>query len=404
MLGSRRRRERPRGDDFFYTYGLTKNPFPPARTIIPEVMYNQEPALRKFATAIESVADLDAASRRSLAVLGGSGSGKTHFLRHCQFLFDDYIKNDIDCSFVIIEFQAGTSSSSSLVRDILRRADEVCARQGEYDFVTAIINSEPKKKQIGAIKLPDLRNAVECLLRASEPSFVPKDKDGKFNFEHLRDVMRKWITGGTLTPAERENLNVSSRLATSSIMIRVMTELFSFARSQDVIHGVLICLDELEALFASGVSTAKIQSFLQDVRYLFDESLKENNGYSLFIISASSQKGASDLRDYNYPLFQRLGFEEDSREELQPVRGYIEARNFANVYIDHERDIFEKDDSGMKSVRYASRSIVSDEDIMSALKRASPKRLTLTREPPVSQAQLLEALHSIVEEKRNNAS
>ena len=35
-------------DPFFAGYGLARNPFPPARTIIPQVLYNQEEALEKF--------------------------------------------------------------------------------------------------------------------------------------------------------------------------------------------------------------------------------------------------------------------------------------------------------------------------------------------------------------------
>lgn len=56
-------------------------------------------------------------------------------------------------------------------------------------------------------------------------------------------------------------------------MIRVMTELFSLARYQGLFKGVMVCLDEIEAIFSSGVSTSRIQSFLQDLRYLFDEAV-----------------------------------------------------------------------------------------------------------------------------------
>jgi hypothetical protein len=62
-------------DRFFAKYGLAKNPFPTARTIIPEVIYNQQSALQLFAYKVRDILQAThQPEKRSMAVLGGTGS------------------------------------------------------------------------------------------------------------------------------------------------------------------------------------------------------------------------------------------------------------------------------------------------------------------------------------------
>lgn len=377
---------------FLAKYGMGRNPFPPARTIYPEVIYNQDHALELFAAGVGAIVH-DPLARRTAAILGGTGQGKSHFLRHCQY---EVRKHGLPL--VTLEFLAGTSSAIILVRDIFRAADEHLKLQGEIDFVSAIVN-RLKDGDFGPVRQTDLRNALSTLLEASKPNFRPKDMYGRFTPEVLRDVAWRWIVGETLTQTEKRYLRVSGRLSTASLMIRVMTELFALARQQGLFRGLMICLDEIEAIFFSGVSVNRIQAFLQDVRYLFDEALGQNSGYSLLVVAGSTQRGASTLRDYNYPLFQRLGFESEARVELHEVGSLDEARRFADVYLEFERDRFAR--AGNTSVSLdRARSLITDEDLKHAFYGAELLPTSDTR----NQARLLAELHRIVEDKQKPTS
>lgn len=386
VAGSEKRKNK-----FLATYGMRRNPFPPARTIYPEVIYNQNEAISKFADGVRAVMGEDIA-RRSLAVLGGTGQGKSHFQRHCQFEVKAY-----QLPIVTVEFLAGSGSADVLVREVLRAADEHVKLVGEYDLLSAVVN-RIEEKELGPVRQTDLRNALIKLAEAAREGYVPQDMYHRFDHSTLLDVCRRWIAGDALSQTEKRYLGVSSRLSSGSLMVRVMTELFSLARQQNLFKGVMICLDEIEAVFSSGVSTSRIQSFLQDIRYLFDEALGQNSGYSLLVVSGSTARGADKLRDYNYPLFQRLGFEAEARSVLHQVRDLEQARMFADVYLEHEREAFVKEIRTPVSSEKA-RSLITEDDLRRAFHGQSGTPTADER----NQARLLEELHRIVEEKRADA-
>ena len=373
---------------------MLRNPFPPARTIYPEIIYNQDDALNKFASAVTDILGAQPV-RRSLAVIGGTGSGKSHFLRHCQYHFEA-----LNRPFISVEFLAGTSSAAGLVKDILLRADDLAKDGGDSDFLSAIVSRMENRDNIGPVRQTDLRGCLKSLFDAAQPNFRPADRDGRFTFDNLREVGRRWLGGGALTQTERKYLGVSTRLATATLMIRVMSELLSLARSSSVIEGVLLCIDEVEALFTSGVPTAKIQGFLQDMRYLFDEAVGKESGYSLLVLSASTQRGGRELGNYNYPLFQRLGFEVEAREELHSVGDLDEARDFVNVYIDHEHERAKENGLGKKVSTTMARTLITEDDLEDAFQKAIESRRGETS--AITQARLLEALYEIVERKRRS--
>jgi hypothetical protein len=374
--------------EFLASYGMLRNPFPPARTIYPEVIYNQEVAIKRFADGVTAIVG-DEIARRSLAVLGGTGQGKSHFQRHCE--------HEVSVSklpLVVVEFLAGTGSASALVREIFRAADDHVKLIGEHDLLSAIVN-RIDGASLGPVRQTDLRNALTKLVEAARDGYLPQDMNRRFDFQTLLDVCRRWVVGETLTQTEKRYLRVSTRLSSGSLMIRVMTELFALARQQGLFRGVMLCLDEVEAVFSSGASASRIQAFLQDLRYLFDESLGQSSGYSLLVVSGSTGRGADNLRDYNYPLFQRLGFEGEARIVLHQVKDLTEARRFADVYIDYERSRF-VERTGTQISLDRSRSLISEQDISRAF--YGPEGVPTSDER--NQARLLEGLHRIVEEKR----
>jgi len=372
------------GDAFLARYGMLRNPFPPARTIYPEIIYNQEEALHLFAEGVVAIAGPNI-ERRTVAVLGGTGQGKSHFQRHCQY----WVARE-NVPVVAVEFLAGTVSAAALLREMFRSADEHVKRNGEQDLLSAIV-SRLEPGDYGPVRQTDLRAALRSVVASVQPDFVAEDRDRRFTSDVLLDVCRRWLNGETLSQTERRYLHVSGRLATASLMTRVISELFALARSQGLFQGVMICLDEVEALFFSGVTTSRIQAFLQDLRYLFDEARGQNSGYSLLVLAGSTVRGARDLREYNYPLFQRLGFETEARVQLQEVQDFNEARRFADVYLEYERE------RATAITRFGStlqdaKLLISDQDLHAAFEGPSGDAK--------SQARLLESLHKIVEEKK----
>jgi hypothetical protein len=176
------------------------------------------------------------------------------------------------------------------------------------------------------------------------------------------------------------------------------------ARSLDIIEGVVLCLDEVETLFTSGQRPAKYQAFLQDLRYLYDESLRNNLGYSLLMLSASTTLGADNLRDVNYPVYQRLGFAGDARAELAPIAGVVDARDFAYVYIDFAHEQWKMQKPSQQSLKNP-KELLSEKEIEDAYRSAfAATDATLRGEGQVYQASLLDALYRKVEAKVRSAS
>lgn len=394
LMGVANKRAAPAASDrFLARYGLARNPFPTARTILPEVIYNQQSALTAFASKIADVLQDGSPQKRSLSLLGGNGSGKTHFLRHCQYLINNHQAQDRR-QLVVVEFLAGTSSIASLLREVLRRTDDLVKEAGSLDLLGAIIDGMKDETDYGTISLVELRSVLRLLYRSTRASFAPPDKDQMVGYDQLRELSKKWLSGATLTATERRYLGVFSRLGTASLMARAISELLALGREKGALAGVVICLDEIESLFTGQNTTSKVQQFLQDLRFLFDEAVKPDHGFSLLILSASTQTGALRLRDFNYPLYQRLGFENDSRQSLAAINGLDEVIDFAKTYIDYEQKR-----SKVKPTR--KEPLLDQDDFIDAYEKATVAlKNSPFRTSSVSQAQLLEALHEIVQVKR----
>lgn len=383
-------------DNFLEGYGFRRNPFPAARTIVEEVLYNQVDARDRFVGTVREILSANP-QRRAIGIVGGTGGGKTHFLRYCQHLMKQF-RVDLSRPFIVVEVLAGASSAIHLIREIYREADEAVKVKGEFDLITAIARSVESEDDFDSVKQPELRSVLKLLYRSMQKDFVPPDREGRMDFEPLRDLTRKWLQGATLSATEKRYLGVYSRLGSAAIMTRFLTELLAFSRTKLIVEGVMLCLDEVETLFSSGLSTAKVQGFLQDLRYFFDESVRGDDGYSLLLLSATTPNGAANLRNYNYPLYQRMGFEEGTQAILVPISSRAEAKEMAETYI-----AYEIKHAKLNKVKLPD--ILDNDDIEKAYKTAAGERASQSSLiQRVNQGQLLQALHDIVEEKRIRAS
>jgi hypothetical protein len=377
-------------DRFFARYGLRKNPFPASRTILAEILFNQEHAIERVAQLFKEIIGTTPL-RRAMAVLAGTGGGKTHFLRYCRKALEDALV-ETDHRLLFVEFQAGSGKLQDIAKEILSSSDAFCRAIGEEDFITALV----KRLKIGNRALTDIhqddfRSALARVLEASQLGFQPKDRAGIYDFNLLREVCHRWMAGASLSQTERKYLGVVTRINTASLAVRILTEALQLARALGLFLGVVLCLDEIETIFTRGQRPAQYQSFLQDLRFLYDEAEKLGRGYSLFLLSASTTHGARSLQQINYPIFQRLGFEENQRVILKPITGFEEAKLFAQTYLDFERAQYEA--TGRTGRR--SDELLSNAEIAEALAIAAGGEES-KKNPRVNQAPLLEALHKMV--------
>jgi hypothetical protein len=108
----------------------------------------------------------------------------------------------------------------------------------------------------------------------------------------------------------------------------------------------------------------------------------------------------------DFPREEReLGLEGDTRADLQPVANLDDARSFAEAYINYEHERAEE----LKLITQhvaprQARSLVSADELRSVYTAAIGTASPLVRASgTANQAQLLEALHAAVEEKRRTS-
>jgi hypothetical protein len=386
-------------DPFFEPFGLLHNPFPPNRTIIPEVLYDQRQGLEQFAVAAKGILT-ESPERRAIGIIGGTGVGKTHFMRYCRNQLEAHCK-EIGFPLAFVEFQAGSGRTLEIVREAFRVADAVCRAHGETDFLTAILRKLENDGEAvleETIELADLHAVLTLLLESSRPDFQPRGRDKQFGFEAFRDFTRRWLLGEPLSQTERKYLGVYTRISTASMAVRVLRETFFLARRLNVMMGMMLCIDEVETLFTGSLRVAQYQSFLQDLRYLYDEAVKDERGYSVLILSASTTNGASNLQNINYPVYQRLGFEGPSRILLVPIENFREAQEFAHIYVDFGHEQWKGTRGAPAKPKKDPATLLSRSELNDVYDSVAGGEGAQTRK--ISQATLLDALHKAVEEKR----
>jgi len=175
-------------DSFFERYGLRKNPFPANRTIMPEVLFNQEHAIQRVAQLFKEIIGTTP-QRRAMAVLAGTGGGKTHFLRYCRKDLEGALA-ETNHRLLFVEFQAGSGKLQDIAKEILSSSDAFCRAIGEEDFITALVK-RVKSDNVAAlvdVHQDDLRSALGRVLEASQLGFKPKDRAGIYDFNLLREV------------------------------------------------------------------------------------------------------------------------------------------------------------------------------------------------------------------------
>jgi hypothetical protein len=390
--------------EYWQSYGLLRNPFPVNRTIIPELLFDQAPAKQKFTAMVADILG-EIPARRALGIVAGPGGGKTHFLRHCRWELDSFCE-ETRRKFVAVEFQAGSGNVQDMVREAFRKADTVCRQSGATDFLTCIVRAlgenDDSDKLLEELRHEDFRNSLKTLVEASASDFKPKDRDKQFDFDSLRETCRSWLDGRSLSETQRKYIKVYSRIGTASVAVRVMTEAFALARRLHLFEGMLLCLDELETLFRRGLSAAQYQAFLQDLRYLYDEAVRTDKGYSLLVLSATTTTGAKNLANINFPTYQRLGFEENARVMLSPVSSFVQVKEFGKLYLQHGHEEWKRRQTGGFSFKDIT-NVLSEIEMENAYREArSGSQPDLFGPNDVSQASLLEALHRKAEERRKS--
>jgi hypothetical protein len=417
FFGSAQVQPETNANSYFGEFGLPENPFPPNRRIVAKVLYGQQQAYDRFRELARDLLQASAPQRLAMGVVAGTGGGKTHFLRYCQYKFSELCRA-LRRPLAVVEYTAGTLKVLDLVREIYRQCDATCRQHSGTDFLTTLaqaLSGPGADTTLATLSLEDARSALGQLLMAH--------RSGK-DYDLTRELCWRWLRAETLTVAEKKRLAVASRLASATVAVRTLGQVLDLARRLRVVEGVLLCLDELEALFSMGARFAQVQAFLHDLRYLYDDSVRGTEGYGLLIVTASTGTGLSELRVANYPVFQRFGFEEGARVELRRIQGVAEAISFAHHYIDYFHKRWQEAHPGQQPPRKPY-EVLSNADIEAAFLNASggvqapPLPVPISFPPPpglirgarprvgaeeAPQGPLLDALHRKVEEVRQQGT
>jgi hypothetical protein len=377
-------------DPFWDSYGLAGNPFPPSRTIIREIIYDQVTQYDRFITLVGELLE-SPPKRRALAIVAGTGGGKTHFLHYCQWTFDEVVCKKQQRKFLTVEVVAGASTTLDLVHAILTAADAHFRDEGSGSLGSALVNRAQDKESdvFGDAHVDDVRSALEHLSRAVSNKTAP-DPRGLYTPEVLFELFGRWLQGATLTETQKKYLGVVSRLSTGPVAIRALTDLLHIARKLGLLEGVFLSVDEMESLFGGAIRASQYQSFLQDLRFLFDQAVTDNKGYSLLILTTATPFGANSLLNAIYPLYQRLSYEGPGRVQLDPIGSPEQAKEFATVFIQYSQRKW-KESVGTRTPKRDAFGMLSDAEIRAAFREAA----ALGGEgdgKPVSQGPLLDAL------------
>jgi hypothetical protein len=376
-------------ENAFSEYGLGQNPFPPNRTITPDVIYGQDNNVHRFLSTCVEIFSANEPQRRAVAVVAGTGGGKSHFLRYCQNAFPK-LSSKYEQRFVLSEFIAGSGKMIDLIRTILRDTDLFCRDLDSCDFLVALVRQlKSDQSHLEHIKQPDVRTCLKKLCAAA----VAKDN----SLEYMLVTARKWINAEALSQTEKKQLGIVSRLTTPAMAVQVLKELFVLARKVQLFEGLFLCIDEIESLFTRGMSPSQITAFLQDIRYFYDESVRDNEGFDLLLLTASTTTGASNLLRFNPPIFQRFGYERENRLLLTQIASAVEAVDFSYKYVDHFADKWRETKPKAKATKSA-RAIISAKEIESAFVTASAGG------PAAAPGSLLDRLHNTVQDKFSDST
>lgn len=391
-------------DPFFERYGLLGNPFPTTNKIFPEILHQHD-------YAFERLVDLSACvlaprpERRALGILGEPGVGKTHFLRHAQYQLKEAC-NRFNVGFVMVEYRAGSAHSLGLVRQTLEAADAACRSKESSDLLSAIVAKlrldHGRRDILRSVRMDELRIALERLVQTAGSFGDENGAQPGECYNALFDVTSRWLKAHVVSQSEIRWIGAFSSLVTASLAVRRMSEMLRLARRLDVIHGLVLCLDELETLFTQSMRQDRVQAMLQDIKYLHEEAVKDDGGYSLLILSASTSEGTRRLAEMNYPMFELLGFRARDRVELEPICTFEEAEGFADTYLKYGHRSWKHAYPGQPH-DVSARNLLSKADIKQACD--SVEKLLADSDDgktarTIRQAVLLDALHERVEHKR----
>jgi len=208
-----------------------------------------------------------------LILYGEYGTGKTHALRHCEWM----LKNDSKYGAVhILRIEwAGFGGRTRFV-DLYR---ETMGRLG-LPFISSLM-----RDHFGVHKELDIpRHLVDALGQDTDLRTVLRRLarlDALPNMLHLPDAYTnlgwRWLTGHALNQSERKTLNVSASLVENANPARLAALLQLWGHLLQRHHGkkLLLLYDEAEQAHQLERNRDALNSFTSAIRALFDRSQKD---------------------------------------------------------------------------------------------------------------------------------
>jgi hypothetical protein len=304
----------------WHGYGLLTNPFP-CREPTPDVCVNQEAVKDEFRRKL--IACYNDKRGDSLHIVGDTGAGKTNILKYYEALVNRLrMDGNTPGLFPIYIFQPGDT--------FLEVHSQVADSMAQWFFADLFerVKADSRGFRDAAQELsvtPSLVTAVEHV--AGSGLLVDVD------FPQRLGIFQRWLCGGKqLSAAERKMIGVPFDLDSSSVAVKVLSDLARLLGRFGLCQQFIVLFDEFEEIVSERLSRSARTRYAQDVRHFLDSFARE-----ALVVIASTPLG--DVLSNVLPALQRrLG----EPYPLQPIADAEEALEYARAYIAHGRREFEE--------------------------------------------------------------
>lgn len=328
-------KKRPVSSKGFERFCLIANPFPLHNVLQAEIYVDVAGAKDRL---VEELYYFDSDTKsRTLFVQGPHGSGKTTLLKYFHSLVKRLNEvNAVRAIFPIMYVQQPGDTFIDFYREIMRDLndnflEDVCAQMGK-DYKEQKENPYKLVENKYKIKNQELIRALSADTRASDarPRFIESDSDRLY----IRRLVARWLSGSSLSTAQREQIGVDSNLDTASAAIKNLHDLTRILRILELCRGMVLLIDEFELIFSGKLSKANVVRYTEDIRHLI-ENIQE--GFMMVFASVPWPSERDPLKQYP-ALVRRLNASDPI--ELGERLSYEQALLFTREFISHERDKF----------------------------------------------------------------
>ena len=327
-------KEKPKNpyEDFF----LLSNPFPTLGKFY-GICVDQESVKEEFTRVLRNFY-LDSQSQ-IMTILGSTGAGKTNLLKFLEQTLRNWRESGTEQKAITDLFTVFITQPQGSYLEIHR---QIISQFGAMFFTEFF--STVRQRKIDLSKLPaqlpginpELIQALIHIAQRESGLLTLPEVSGETSFLHEAQsyrILENWLQGIKLNAEEKRRLgNVSAEVGRSStVAIKFLADLVKIFLHVKLFKGVIIFIDEFEAVF-SGLSSTSQAQYAQDLRNLFD-----SHSEGIVFVVATAPIGER-LPQISPALQRRLG----AGVQIAPIVDEIMALKYAQAYIQWGRDMFKE--------------------------------------------------------------